>query len=147
MKILWTLAAGVALALGVALCTGAFETWRNYQDFAAQALHIDGTVSQLQQRNVGGSDTTIPIVQFKTQDGSIVHISGPIGSGKTYAVNEHVPVLYDPMRPSLTRLDDVADTRSQVLRNGAIGAPLLLIGASLLLAQWIRRRRDIRARR
>jgi Protein of unknown function (DUF3592) len=146
MKSLWTLTAGLAFAMGVALCAGAFANWRAYQDFAAQALHMDGTVSELQPRRSASGETTTPIIQFKTQDGSIIHISGPAGSsGKTYAPGDHVPVLYDPLRPGQTRIDDFDQTWGRTLWFGVFGIPLLLSGGALLANQWRQRRRKLKS--
>lgn len=142
MKTLWTLIAGLAFAIGVALCSGAFATWRAQDEFAAHAMHIDGTVTELSQRSSANGDVATPIVQFKAQDGSIIHVSLPAdSSGKTFAPGDHVPVLYNPLQPGQTRIDDFAQNFGRTIWFGAAGLPLLVLGGGFLMAQLRARRR------
>ncbi|GII58026.1 hypothetical protein Pth03_64150 [Planotetraspora thailandica] len=78
--------------------------------FLRQAQRADGEVVRLRTRRTGrqGHRSTVyyPTVRFTTVYGQQVEAEANIGTGRPAAMpGEHVPILYDPEKPTRIRID------------------------------------------
>ncbi len=129
------------LVIGLGMLYFSFTIWRAHADFSAHAISADGVVIDLPNRSSTKGSNSLPIVQFATADGNIVHVTITGGSSPaTYSRGEHVRLLYDPANPETARLDTFMETRPAPRLLGGIGILIALIGVGAIYYQRRQRR-------
>lgn len=133
MKILWLFGA-VFLVVGLGLLTGGFFLWHSHADFVARATRADGVVTdQAYRTSSKGGGTYAPVVEFTTDDGSVVRMTGSTGSSSpSYARGEHVRVLYDRANPERAQIDSFMENWIGPMILGGIGLVFSLVGGGLV---------------
>ncbi|CAJ0704830.1 DUF3592 domain-containing protein [Ralstonia holmesii] len=146
MKILKILG-GVFLVVGLVLLGVGVVLWRSDMVFAEHALKTQGTVSELVWRESSDSKKRkdagvyVPVVEFLTQEGRHVRITGLSGSNPpAYEEGDTVTVLYDPASPKDAVIDSFGERGAGPLILNTLGAVFALIGGSVLAMLWRRRK-------
>jgi hypothetical protein len=106
MKVL-RLVFGIFLLAGLGLLAGSFFAIQHTRGFLATAVPADGVVvenvlsSNSNSNGRGSSWSYFPRVHFRSAEGRDVDFVSNSGSNPpSYAINQPVPVLYDPQNPN-----------------------------------------------
>ncbi|GAA1288497.1 hypothetical protein Psi02_71220 [Planotetraspora silvatica] len=96
-----------------------------------RALVSGGTgASSMSSRSYGSrSDDEIrvrhrPVIEFRTEDGQVVRARGPGESTEPFVVGSSVPILYDPVAPTVVKITNGQGSESEgglMLVTGILG--------------------------
>lgn len=104
------------------------------QEFLKYAVATEGTVVELVRSRSSDSTTYSPVVQFKTQGGSIVEFTSSSGSNPpSYSKGEVVEVLYQESSPEQAKINGFFSLRGASTILGGIGSVFFLVGFSIIL--------------
>lgn len=116
--------------IGLVLLVGAFVLYSNTRDFLSKAVSAEGTVTQL----VRSGDSYRPVVEFKTQEGSLVEFASLSGSNPSrYSQGEVVEVLYQEASPEKARINGFVSLWGGAALLSLIGTVFFLIGFLIIL--------------
>lgn len=122
--------------VGLALVIGSAFSFIHSRNFIANSETSEGIVTQLNyHRDSDGGGTYYPMVQFRTQTGSIFNVAGNTGSNPAaYSIGETVKVYYDPENPTDIMLPDFFSIWGVTLILGGLGLVFSMIGGAVGLS-------------
>ena len=112
----------VFAVIGLGMLVGAFYLFNDTRDFLKDALVTEGTVVELVRSRSSDSTTYRPVVEFKTEDGSLVEFTSGAGSNPpSYSKGETVEVLYQQDSPEQAKINGFFSLWGLTLIVGVMG--------------------------
>ena len=121
----------VFTAVGLALLAAALYLYQDTQNFTQGALTGDGVVTELVRARSSDSNSSTyrPVVEFHTDDGSLVEVTSTMGSNSpSFRVGESVQVYYHADRPHQAKINSFLSLWGLPLIFGGIGGIFFLVG-------------------
>jgi hypothetical protein len=121
--------------IGLSMLIGSFFLYQNTQDFLKDALQAEGTVIELVRSRSSDSTTYRPVVEFKTQSGSVIEFTSSSGSNPpSYSKGEVVSILYHESSPEQAKINGFFSLWGLPLILGSLGAVFFLVGFSIIFS-------------
>ncbi|MCP3941121.1 MAG: DUF3592 domain-containing protein [Desulfobacteraceae bacterium] len=122
------------IVIGFSMLVGTFYSYKNTQDFLKDVLTTEGTVVELVHSRSSNSTIYRPVVEFKTQGGTIVEFASSSGSNPpSYSKGEMVEVLYQQSAPDHAQINDFFSLWGASIILGGMGSIFFLMGFLIIL--------------
>ena len=120
--------------VGLGMLIAAYFIFSNTQVFLNDSLKTEGIVVDLVRSRSSDSVTYRPVVEFKTNGGSIIEFMSSSGSNPpSYSMGEMVEVLYRENFPEKAKINSFFSIWGVPTIIGGIGFVFFLVGFSILL--------------
>ena len=116
--------------VGIAIVALGVSIWRSRTAFVERALYADGVVTRVLHEQ----STFDPEVEFTTVDGRRFKMIGAGSKPATYAIGNHVRVLYEQGHSDTATIYSVQEIWALPLFVGGFGLILVAIGSGLIAA-------------